>query len=142
MKHAALFFCIIIFLLISCKESKTVYSPNDTSETWELVTMQSGSFAGANAQPLPYQEKYIFFEDLSFTKSRTEDNQSLEGSGSYKKTSSDEGIYYSLTYDISPPNLLGTCTGTANENLLLRPDGKLQNSWAMCDGPFKVYLKK
>ncbi|TVZ51477.1 hypothetical protein [Dokdonia sp. Hel_I_53] len=132
---------IISTLLFSCKESKPVYA-NENGETWELITMQRGSLAGAESQPLPYQEHYEFLVDMTFKKNRDEKDTSLSGSGTYKTNTTEEGIYYNLSYKNTAPSLIGSCTGNKTETLLLKPDGKLQNSWAMCDGPFKVYVKQ
>ena len=132
---------ILGIFLLSCKESKSIYTA-DTSEAWELTTMQSGSMAGASEQPLPYQEHYNFFDDKTFEKNREDKGITVSGSGTYNTSIAEEGLYYNLLYTTTSPLLIGSCTGNKTETLLLKPNGNMQNSWAMCDGPYKVYQKK
>lgn len=133
---------INIFLVVSnCSDDKkTTKDTQEKTENWELTLMRSGSKADNENQTLPYKENYAF-KDSTFIKSRLEGNEYEEAWGSYKKSKTEEGIYYKLNYDHTA-HITGSCTGNDSEDLLLREDGKLQNTWMMCDGPFKVYSKK
>ncbi len=142
MKFSLILFLNIFLLVSNCQgDLKTTNSDLEKTEKWELTLMKSGSRTGNEEQSLPYKESYTFKTDSTFTKSRQDLTEYAEGWGTYKKNKTTEGIYYNLIYNHTA-NITGGCTGDTSEDLLLREDGKLQNTWMMCDGPFKEYSKK
>lgn len=133
----AVVFCLL--LLNSCKESNVTTSSN--SEAWKLVSMQSGMVAySEKEETLTMSQTYTFKADETFTKTQTSEGKTLTGSGTFTTAAAEDGIFYTLAY-YQRNEIVGSCAGRDSENLLLRTDGKLQNSWRMCDGPLLVYEK-
>jgi len=140
MKVTLILLLNIFFLVSNCSNDQNAENVQKKTENWELTLFKSGSRAGGKDQSLPYKESYEF-KDSTFIKSRLDGNVYEGAWGTYKKTKTIEGIYYNLNYDHTA-YITGSCTGDQSEDLLLREDGKLQNTWMMCDGPFKEYSKK
>lgn len=134
--------CLLYLLLItSCTEKQSTAQSSNT-ETWNLVSMTSGSMISDSTDTaLAFQQTYSFNDDATFSKTQTGNGSKLQATGTYTKQNSAEGTYYTLKY-ATAHEIVGSCTGRDSETLLLRPDGKLQNSWMMCDGPFLVYEKQ
>lgn len=138
MKVTLILFLNIFLVVSNCSnDKKATKDLQQKTENWELTLMRSGSKAGKKEQTLPYKENYIF-KDSTFTKSRLDGNEYKEAWGTYKKTKTEEGVYYNLTFDHTS-YISESCLDEKTEHLLLREDGKMQNSSMMCDKPYKEY---
>lgn len=129
------------FLLSTCADKKNSNSEND--DVYILVSIKQGmTNSSDNNGELSMNQSYSFSDDGSFIKSQTSKSNILElfGVGTYTNEKTEEGIFYYLNYK-EHNGIVGSCSGNNQEELLLRKDGKLQNSWMMCDGPFLVYEK-
>ena len=130
-----------MLLLVSTCGDKN--SKNDIEgDTWQLIEMTAGMVAPSNQEAeLSMSQTYVFGQDMSFNKQQTNDESTLKGYGTYTTKETSEGFFYMLKYT-DGLQIVGSCTGQDNEELFLREDGKLQNSWMMCDGPLLVYEKQ
>lgn len=129
------------FLLSTCADKKNSNSEND--DVYILVSIKQGmTNSSDNNGELSMNQSYSFSDDGNFIKSQTSKRNTLElfGVGTYANEKTEEGISYYLNYK-EHNGIVGSCSGNNQEELLLRKDGKLQNSWMMCDGPFLVYEK-
>ena len=130
----------LLFLVSACGDKIT--TSDIKGETWQLVKMTAGMVPPSDQEAeLSMSQTYVFTPEMTFTKQQTKDAFTIEASGTYTTKETSEGIYYSLKYT-EGLQIVGSCTGNDNEELLLRKDGKLQNSWMMCDGPLLVYEKQ
>lgn len=138
--------CLLLVLLISCSNETTNEQtigkfPNDqSSQIWELVAM-SGSMSGneqTTGDNMDWQEQYILEEDLSFTKSRKINNQTIEEQGSYRILTLSDGDYLEFNYT-SNASIIGNCNTEAKEILKLEENDKLVGTWWACDGPGLFY---
>ncbi|WP_379953202.1 hypothetical protein [Dokdonia sp. R78006] len=129
-----------LFLVSACGGKIT--TSDIKGETWQLVEMTAGMVSPSDQEAeLSMSQTYVFTPEMTFTKQQTKDASTIEASGTYTTKETSEGIFYSLKYT-EALQIVGSCTGNDNEELLLRKDGKLQNSWMMCDGPLLVYEKQ
>ncbi|WP_298325197.1 hypothetical protein [uncultured Dokdonia sp.] len=130
----------LLFLVSACGDKNT--TNNVEGETWQLIEMTAGMVSPSDQEAeLSMNQTYVFTPEMTFTKQQTKDASTIEASGTYTTKETSEGIFYSLKYT-EGLQIVGSCTGNDNEELLLRKDGKLQNSWMMCDGPLLVYEKE
>ncbi|WP_405252920.1 hypothetical protein [Dokdonia sp. Asnod3-C12] len=130
----------LLFLVSACGGKIT--TSDIKGETWQLVEMTAGMVSPSDQEAeLSMSQTYVFTPEMTFTKQQTKDASTIEASGTYTTKETSEGIFYSLKYT-EALQIVGSCTGNDNEELLLRKDGKLQNSWMMCDGPLLVYEKQ
>ncbi|WP_339844361.1 hypothetical protein [uncultured Dokdonia sp.] len=130
----------LLFLVSACGGKNT--TSDLKGEIWQLVEMTAGMVPPSNQEAeLSMSQTYVFTPEMTFTKQQTKDASTIEASGTYTTKETSEGIFYSLKYT-EGLQIVGSCTGNDNEELLVRNDGKLQNSWMMCDGPLLVYEKQ
>jgi hypothetical protein len=130
----------LLFLVSACGGKIT--TSDIKGETWQLVEMTAGMVPPSDQEAeLSMSQTYVFTPEMTFTKQQTKDASTTEASGTYTTKETSEGVFYSLKYT-EGLQIVGSCTGNGNEELLLRKDGKLQNSWMMCDGPLLVYEKE
>ncbi|WP_405224599.1 hypothetical protein [Dokdonia sp. Asnod1-B02] len=130
----------LLFLVSACGGKIT--TSDIKGETWQLVEMTAGMVPPSNQEAeLSMSQTYVFTPEMTFKKQQTKDASTIEASGTYTTKETSEGIFYSLKYT-EGLQIVGSCTGNDNEELLVRKDGKLQNSWMMCDGPLLVYEKQ
>ncbi|WP_144784035.1 hypothetical protein [Dokdonia sp. Hel_I_63] len=130
----------LLFLVSACGGKIT--TSDIKGETWQLVEMTAGMVPPSDQEAeLSISQTYVFTPEMTFKKQQTKDASTIEASGTYTTKETSEGIFYSLKYT-EGLQIVGSCTGNDNEELLLRKDGKLQNSWMMCDGPLLVYEKQ
>lgn len=87
---------------------------------------------------LPYREKYVFRENLSFTKTRTENGQSLQAEGNYFKVNINDEEYYKLSYNTAH-ELVESCSSNDSEHLIIDSPEKIRGTANACDYPSKTY---
>jgi len=132
---------ITILLLVSACGNKNTTS-NVEGETWQLIEITAGMVSPSDQEAeLSMRQTYVFTPEMTFTKQQSKDGSTIEASGTYTTKETSEGIFYTLKYT-EGLQIVGSCTGNDSEELLVRKDGKLQNSWMMCDGPSLVYEKQ
>ena len=130
----------MLFMVFACTEKNA--TSNSQGETWKLIEMTSGMVSpSSEEEELPMSQTYVFTPKMKFTKNQTKDAFTIEASGTYTTKKTSEGVFYTLKYT-EGLQIVGSCSGNDSEELLLRKDGKLQNSWMMCDGPLLVYEKQ
>lgn len=130
----------MLFMVFACAEKNATSKPQ--GETWQLIEMTSGMVSPSSEEDeLPMSQTYVFTPEMKFTKNQTKDAFTIEASGTYTTKKTSEGVFYTLKYT-EGLQIVGSCTGNDSEELLVRKDGKLQNSWMMCDGPLLVYEKQ
>ena len=134
-----IFGIFLVLLVATCDNKET--STTDDTEVWKLVSMETRMVKTSNQEELSMSQTYSFLADGTFVKTQSRDGKNIEGSGTFKVTTADDGTYYTLLYD-QGKEIIGSCMGNDNEELRIRDDGKLQNSWMMCDGPMLVYEKQ
>lgn len=141
-----LLFLLAPIVLFSCKED------TDPVQTlvgdWELVA-QTNSWNGTTkvGAEMSYQQTYKFRSDGTFTKIKKMDGQTLEAKGDYTTepvggtASTSERLRVSLNF-AEGDEIAGDCYGPNFENLVLRQNSQLTNTWSQCDGPGLTYEKK
>ena len=143
-----IYISVIIGTLISCSFNKGI-DPEDLNEKfdseqypqkWQLIEM-SGSIATVpptTGSDMEYQEYYLLYSDKTFMKSREWDNVVTKETGTYTLVILLDEKYLQLIYQ-SNNDLIGNCTGEANELLYLNSENKLIGTWSACDGPGLIY---
>ncbi|UJH92307.1 hypothetical protein LZ575_07170 [Antarcticibacterium sp. 1MA-6-2] len=102
----------------------------------EFSTMMVDS--QVTGEDLPYREKYIFREDLTFTKSRTENGETLQLEGEYSRVSMSDENYFKLNYDLTN-DLIESCSSDDTEHLIIDSPMKIRGTANACDYPTKTY---
>ena len=144
-----IFVSVITGSLISCSFNKGIdpenlnekFDPAQYPQKWQLIEM-SGSIATvppSTGSDMYWQEYYLLYSDNTFIKFRKlEDNVVTKGTGNYALVILSDGKYLELIYE-SNNDLVGNCTGDANELLYLNSENKLIGTWSACDGPGLIY---
>jgi hypothetical protein len=110
----------------------------DGPKKWQLVKMiASWSVKETTGSDMNWQEHYIFNPDGTFSKSRTQDGQVKEASGTYVIDATDKTIML-LTYKTGF-DLLASCMGNQSEQLRIESPDLIVGTWRMCDGPGLEY---
>lgn len=140
-------FLILSILLLTIACSKEV--PTNSNEQleivlpqkWELIKM-SGSLANSetSGEDMSWQEQYILNKGQSFLKSRYQDGDTIEATGTFQYIELSGEMYLELTH-AEANNIIGSCTGDLKELLLVTSDHTLSGTWSACDGPGLVYEK-
>jgi hypothetical protein len=132
---------LLLATLFSCqKEEMAAVEPYP--QTWQLVSIsgQIPNFILTGAD-LTWQETYVFNADNTFKKTRKQDDQVTEASGTFALQDFSDGQYVVLTYD-AMSSIIGSCTRVElKETLVLKTDDTLVSTWQACDGPGLVYKK-
>lgn len=87
---------------------------------------------------LPYREKYVFRDDLTFIKTRTDNGQTIQAEGNYSKVSINEEEYYKLNYNTAH-QLVESCSSDDSEHLIIDSPEKIRGTANACDYPSKTY---
>lgn len=139
--------CILVLIIgfSSCSDGKVdkVESVNFSLDQFPMeFTLTEFSTMMADSQvsgdELPYKEKYIFNEDLTFIKSRTENGQTTQAEGTYSEFSMNEEEYFKLIYN-STHDLVESCSSNDTEHLIINSPGKITGTANACDYPTKTY---
>ena len=137
------FAVIIVFISVfsSCTKEKEETTDADYHGKWTLVKM-SGSMINSETTgaAMSWQEFYIFNNDGTFTKNRTQSEVKAIASGTYAVKNYAEGLYLELTYP-KESMIVGSCYGNQKEELYFTANNTLSSSWNACDGPGLVYQK-
>lgn len=141
MKNLAI---IIIFICVfsSCtKDTDDSTTTSDYHGKWTLVKM-TGSMQNSETtgSAMAWQEFYMFNNDGTFTKSRTQNTVTTTVSGRYITKNSPEGLFLELTYT-KDSELIGSCYGNLKEELYFLTNNTLSSTWRYCDGPGLDYQK-
>jgi len=138
---------LVLFLsltsLVSCqKEDSAELQVGAYPQTWELVkSTSSWTNTVRTGADLPYQEKYVFQADSTFTKIRQKGDQTTEASGTFSVRPFSDGPYATLTY-AEASTLIGSCTSISlKEHLALKSNDTIRNTWEACDGPRLEYKR-
>lgn len=144
MKLKFLFIALVILSSCSSGKEETLkvadFSADDFPMEYEL-TIYSTMLVGSQVtgDDLPYREKFVFREDQTFTKTRTENGQTYRAEGNYNLASIGEEDYFRLTYD-SANELVENCSGADDtENLIIDSPSKIRGTANACDYPSKTY---
>lgn len=146
MKQLFLLFAVLGTLL-ACSDKEgdrggpaAKFNSEKFPQKWQLVSMH-GNIANVPPQTgsgMSWQEFYLFNADGTFSKTRARDGvtKTLTGKFSYKNIETEN--FMELTYD-TDSEMIGNCYDTVIEELIIRSDTELANTWNACDGPGLVY---
>lgn len=134
---------LLIGLLTSCFSDDSTIEPVDLSvypQLWELskttIGMTNTVFTG---EEMPFQEKYILYENGEFLKVREDDSGKYELEGVFYYEAQDGKTFLRLNY-YEEDAIIGNCTGNNTETLILMKDtNSLVGTWQYCDGPTLEY---
>ncbi|WP_026302451.1 hypothetical protein [Psychroflexus tropicus] len=133
---------MIIGFLGSCSsdDSKSDFEP-DLVGSWKLIQM-SGSVPNSETSgaEMEWQETYRFESDGNFQKSRFREGETIEASGTYRWSDTDEERFLILEYD-NESEIIGSCTQNASETISFRSESVFISTWLACDGPGLTYEK-
>ena len=138
-----IFLTLFSCIFFSCKKdtcNDMVFDQNKYPQKWKLIEMaenfQTKVTTGAN---MPWQESYVLDVNGTFIKTRLQDGQTSEGTGSYTiHVDYANAKYIQLKYD-TLNNIIGSCY--SQEEYLRFEADKLISSWAACDGPGLTYQR-
>ena len=126
-----------IGLLSSCSKEDQEDLTATGQQKWKLVKMSttiSETPKETTGKDMIWQEYFIFNSDNTFVKSREQDGQVKEASGSYSII---DKKWMKLTYK-SGVELKASCFD--HDDLQIISDEKIINSsWGICDGPLLEY---
>jgi hypothetical protein len=148
-------FTFLLGMLLSCsKDSDQVPDKSCLGEiklealkfpqTWTLIkvtgSMINSETTGTN---MPWQESIALKSDGTFTKSRNQNNQITEASGTYAfmLAGSENSVELTLSYQTTS-SLIGSCYGSLVEKYYQPSICKLLGTWSYCDGPGLEYEKQ
>ncbi len=124
-------------------EERLELKEKDFPQEWKLVktsTMMVNSETTGDG--MLYQEGYKFEFGNTFTKTRKQENTSLEASGSFYKIKNENGEeFFKLTY-INDNDLIENCSGNKEEYLIIESEKTIRGTASACDHPSKVYEKQ
>jgi opacity protein-like surface antigen len=137
---------LVSVVFFSCKEDADPV-PNVIGE-WDLVSIQNG-WTGEEliGTEDAYEQTYQFRKDGTFTKTLKVEDVVSKGNGNYSTTpeynlsSADVKLRVFLEF-VGGDDLAGDCNGPESEELILRNNNQLINTWSECDGPSLTYEKK
>lgn len=152
------FFLLLAFILCtSCSsEKKQVNNPDSSKDDvvadlsvknlpqqYKLIQMSSMNVnSETNGENMPYQETYLLNEDMTFIKSRKQDNITLSASGTFKKIINDYGENLLIFTYTSESELIENCSNNYEERLRFVEEGNLTGTANACDHPSKLYEKE
>jgi len=88
---------------------------------------------------MAWQEWYLFYSDMTFSKTRERDNTVIEATGTYGLvTLPGGGDFMELTFETGT-DLVGNCYADLKELLFIESKDELAGTWSMCDGPGLTY---
>ena len=134
---------LFLVTLVSCqKEDSEEFQIGAYPQTWQLVkSTSSWTNTVLTGTELPYQEKYVFQADSTFTKTRQKGNQTTEASGTFSVRPYNGRQFNILTYNAAN-DLIGSCySRSLREDLALIANDTLRNTWEACDGPRLEYKR-
>jgi hypothetical protein len=139
MKLFALISFALLFLF-SCSKENQGQPAKDNGQKWELVKMRGSMInSETTGAKMSWQEYYIFNGDSTFIKSREQNGQVKEATGTYAYVIHDDEKSLSLTFN-SGYELMASCfSGLPKENLRIISSTKMVGSWDICDGPGLEY---
>ena len=130
----------LILTVVACQSNGVPEKsplPVSIEGTWKLHSMVSGwTNEKFSAETLEYEEFYIFKEDSTFTKYRT-NGESADGTYS---TGRNEDGFFVQTFYKEESSLRESCT-VGREYLRLGESGTLAGGSLPCDGPALYYVK-
>lgn len=139
----ALLFSLLFATLGSCQKGEMAAAPTAAyPQTWQLVkSTSSWTNTVQTGAALPWQERYVFQADSTFTKTRNQNGEITDAQGTFSMRTSASEQYAILTYKAAS-NILSTCTPTQlKEYLVVKPTDTLVNTWEACDGLRLEYQK-
>jgi hypothetical protein len=140
MKTLAISLLLFIGCLLSCTKEEVKKEPNGYPQKWELVKM-TGSMINieTTGAEMSWQEFYVFHEDGTFIKSREQEGNVLEASGTYSYSNKPDEQFILITYQTGL-NLKASCLADpSQERLNIISPEKLVGTWNICDGPILEY---
>lgn len=141
------FFTGVVFLVcsISCdtnneEEVSTLdFSLNTFPQQWKLVGVKAAMMPNAEIEAdLNYNEFYKLSEDKSFQKVRIADGETVTGHGTFSINEEKKQLVFKFE---ESSGLISNCSNQKIEYLDFSEDRLINNSWALCDGPF-LYFKR
>ncbi|WP_221394596.1 hypothetical protein [Dyadobacter sp. NIV53] len=143
------FLFTILGTLLACSKKETSpeglttkFNSEKFPQKWQLVSM-TGNVANIPPQTgsdMSWQEFYLFNADGTFSKTRERDGVTKTITGKFSFKNIGQENYMELTYD-EDSELIGNCYATATEELIIKSDIQLANTWNACDGPGLMYNK-
>jgi hypothetical protein len=142
MKNVLVLFLSLLSLAACQKEDVAEPTVSAYPQTWQLVkSTSSWTRTVLTGSALPWQEKYVFQADSTFTKTRQTGDQTAEARGTFSVRTYPSGQYAILTYS-QESNLIGSCTSRSlKESLALRANDTIRGEWEGCDGPRLEYTR-
>lgn len=136
-----LFYILLACTAFACSDRSVVEKTdididfNVFPKKWVLVQM-SGNMSNSTTTGtnMAWQEYYVFNEDNTFVKVRTQTGKETQAAGTYSVLTVNEENQLVLTYT-TESDLIGSCTGSLSESLWLKSPGKMSSNWLQCDGP-------
>jgi hypothetical protein len=134
--HALLF----VACLSSCSKEDQKTTQASDQQRWQLVKMTGSMIhSETTGKDMSWQEYYLLNSDGTFLKSREQNGQVKEATGTYTYTTLNEEKYIQLTYK-SGADLIASCMGVKQqEQLYIVFTDKIVGTWSWCDGPGLEY---
>ncbi|MEL4308547.1 hypothetical protein [Joostella sp. CR20] len=142
------FYIFLLFGLLSCSSDDDNTVENNAPTTtiygiWNLIEMQGSTpNSTTTGDAMEWQESYVFNTNNTFTKTRFDKNteETTEASGTFEWVENENQLQFKLTYT-DESIIVGSCTGTSEENLIINDSYQLKNTWNECDGPTLTYQR-
>lgn len=141
---------LVLFLsltsLVACKkeEDSEDFKVGAYPQTWQLVkSTSSWTNEVKTGKDLPYQEKYTFQADSTFTKIRQQGDQTTEASGTFsvRNQANRIGQYAILTYP-EASGIINFCSrGSLREGFDLTSNDTIRGGCEAFDGPRLEYKR-
>ncbi|MFL1897282.1 hypothetical protein ACJRPK_16380 [Aquimarina sp. 2-A2] len=141
MKKIVLLIIILNLVSYSCNSDDDT-NPRVYEDLWVLVKM-SGTQPNSETtgDAMEWQEFYDFSDDTTFIKSRTRNNTTIEIFGVYKDSVVQGEAVLFLSYP-EDNEIIGSCSGTPEEQLYFTSATTMISNWQACDGPALFYEKR
>jgi hypothetical protein len=132
--------CLFTICVCSCSKEYQKETPAISQQKWKLVKM-TGSMLNSETtgSDMAWQEYYVFNRDSTFIKSREQDGQVKEASGTYVYINHNDEKSMSLTFNSGYGIMAGCYSGLPKENLRIISLIKMVGTWNICDGPGLEY---
>ncbi len=134
-------FIFMVVILFACSKEDTSNVNEELIGTWKLIEM-SGNMTNSTTtgSDMDWQETYLLNSNGTFQKSREENGDITEASGTYSlNNSSNETILELIFNDES--DIIGSCDSELKEDIVFQSENTLSSTWKYCDGPGLTYKR-
>ena len=135
---------IMLFSIVSCNSDDSQDTEFNLPQKWKLNGINvslSGEFI--SVENLEYDEEYEFLSDITFAKLRVENQESIQSSGEFSLSKSEDAYQLILTHSTGS-GIIQNCDNTNVEILTadLNLDSFINISSSSCDLPTFIYSKE